>query len=29
MVRSRSLWFACVTHGVLPALLAVGRVGVF
>ena len=29
MVRTRSIWFACVTLGVLLALLAAGRVSVF
>ena len=29
MVRSRSIWFARVTLGVLPAVLAAGRASVF
>jgi hypothetical protein len=29
MVRGRSIWFSCVTLGLLLALLAVGRTMVF
>ena len=29
MVRTRSIWFSCVTLGVLLALIAVGRTMVF
>jgi hypothetical protein len=29
MVRTRSIWFSCVTLGVLLALIAAGRTMVF